>query len=47
MPGGQSGHPLSPFYLAGNELWEEGEPAPYLPGSARHQLHLLPAEIAE
>ena len=26
MPGGQSGHPWSPFYRAGHEAWVRGEP---------------------
>jgi penicillin amidase len=44
MPGGQSGHPLSPFYRAGYEAWARGEPTPFLPGTARHVLKLVPAE---
>ena len=32
MPGGQSGHPLSPFYRAGHEAWVRGERLPFLPG---------------
>ncbi len=28
MPGGQSGHPLSPFYRAGHDHWVRGEPLP-------------------
>ncbi len=32
MPGGQSGHPLSPFYRAGFAAWAEGRPTPFLPG---------------
>ncbi len=40
MPGGQSGHPLSPFYRAGHEAWVRGEPAPFLPGPAVHVLTL-------
>ncbi len=43
MPGGQSGHPLSPFYRAGHEQWVRGERAPFLPGPARHTLTLVPA----
>ena len=43
MPGGQSGHPLSPFYRAGHQAWARGEPTPFLPGSARHVLTLAPA----
>ncbi|HET8691771.1 MAG TPA: penicillin acylase family protein, partial [Steroidobacteraceae bacterium] len=42
MPGGQSGHPLSPFYRAGYEDWAEGRPAPFLPGPAAHVLRLSP-----
>jgi penicillin amidase len=32
MPAGQSGHPRSPYYGAGHEAWENGEPTPLLPG---------------
>lgn len=42
MPGGQSGHPLSPFYRAGFDDWATGRPAPFLPGSAVHVLTLAP-----
>ena len=42
MPGGASGHPLSPFYQAGHEAWVKGEPASLLPGSAAHTLTLQP-----
>jgi penicillin amidase len=42
MPGGQSGHPLSPFFLAGHEAWVRGEPTPFLPGPAVHHLVLGP-----
>jgi penicillin amidase len=42
MPGGQSGHPLSPFYRAGHEDWVEGRPAPFLPGTVAHVLKLVP-----
>jgi penicillin amidase len=42
MPGGQSGHPLSPWYRAGHEAWVRGEPTPFLPGPAEHALALLP-----
>ncbi|HEX6928494.1 MAG TPA: penicillin acylase family protein, partial [Gammaproteobacteria bacterium] len=44
MPGGQSGHPLSPFYLAGHHDWEEGRATPFLPGVTVHELQLLPLE---
>lgn len=40
MPGGQSGHPLSPFYRAGHDAWVKGERLPYLPGPAVHVLTL-------
>lgn len=42
MPGGQSGHPLSPFFSAGHEAWARGEPQPFLPGPALHRLTLSP-----
>lgn len=42
MPGGQSGHPMSPFWGAGHADWVRGEPSPFLPGEARHQLRLVP-----
>jgi penicillin amidase len=40
MPGGQSGHPLSPHYRDGHAAWVRGEPTPFLPGPARHRLTL-------
>lgn len=42
MPVGQSGHPMSPYYQAGHEAWENGEPTPFLPGPAVHTLRLTP-----
>ncbi len=42
MPGGQSGHPLSPFWGAGHADWAAGRPSPFLPGEARHVLTLAP-----
>ncbi|PHV11729.1 penicillin acylase family protein [Chitinimonas sp. BJB300] len=42
MPGGQSGHPLSPYFLAGHEAWVRGEPAPFLPGEPKHKLTFVP-----
>lgn len=42
MPGGQSGHPLSPYYRAGHEAWVKGEPTPLLPGPPQHTLVLKP-----
>ncbi len=43
MPGGQSAHPLSPYYSAGHGAWERGDPTPLLPGPAVHRLTLRPA----
>lgn len=43
MPGGQSGHPLSPFYGAGHREWAEGKTAPLLAGAALHTLQLKPS----
>ncbi|GAA4325857.1 penicillin acylase family protein [Pigmentiphaga soli] len=43
MPGGASGHPLSPFFLAGHDAWAGGEPAAFLPGPDAHRLALVPA----
>ena len=42
MPGGQSGHPLSPYYRAGFLEWARGQPLPFLPGAAEHMLVLQP-----
>ena len=46
MPGGQSGHPLSPFWGAGHDDWARGRASPFLPGETRHQLLLSPARAA-
>lgn len=43
MPGGQSGHPWAPYYLAGHRAWVEGRPTPFLPGPARWTLRFSPA----
>jgi len=43
MPGGQSGHPLSPFYRAGHEAWVRGERLPFLPGAPESQLVIEPS----
>jgi penicillin amidase len=40
MPGGQSGHPLSPFWGSGHEDWAQGKPTPFLPGPATYVLTL-------
>ncbi len=43
MPGGQSGHPLSPHYGDGHGDWARGDPTPFLPGPPAHVLTLLPS----
>lgn len=42
MPGGQSGHPLSPYWGAGHADWVQGRPTPLLPGPTEHTLRLVP-----
>jgi penicillin amidase len=42
MPGGQSGHPLSPHYRDQQRYWSEGWPLPLLAGTPVHTLTLLP-----
>jgi penicillin amidase len=42
MPGGQSGHPLSPYYRAGFTDWANGTPVPFLPRASQHRLTLQP-----
>ncbi|MEO3693008.1 penicillin acylase family protein [Roseateles paludis] len=42
LPGGQSGHPLSPFYAADHAAWVSGERVPFLPEATRHRLILRP-----
>lgn len=44
MPGGQSGHPLSPYYRRGHRAWVEGAPTPLLPGATVWSLRLRPGE---
>jgi len=44
MPGGQSGHPLSPNYADGHAAWVKGEPRPLLPGPPVHVLTLRPPD---
>ena len=43
MPGGQSGHPLSPFWGAGHADWVQGRATPFLPGATQYTLKLQPA----
>ena len=42
MPGGQSGHPLSPNFLGGHEDWVAGRAPPLLPGATAHTLRFVP-----
>jgi penicillin G amidase len=42
LPGGQSGHPLSPFYRAGHAAWARGEALPLVAGERQHTLTLRP-----
>ena len=42
IPGGQSGHPLSPFWGAGHDDWVHGRPTPFLPGKTEYTLTLDP-----
>lgn len=42
MPGGQSGHVLSPYYRRGHDAWVRGEASPLLPGPTEYTLTLLP-----
>ena len=45
MPGGQSDHPLSPFYGAGHADWVDGRPTPLLPGPTRYRFTLSPTPL--
>jgi len=44
MPGGQSGHLLSPFWGAGHSDWVKHKPTPFLPGKTEYTLALKPAD---
>lgn len=43
MPGGQSGHPLSPHYGDGHAAWARGQRTPFLPGPVANTLFLTPS----
>lgn len=43
MPGGQSGHPLSPFWGSGHAEWVAGSVSAFLPSRTRYSLTLQPA----
>jgi penicillin amidase len=42
VAGGQSGHPLSPYYGAGQATWAAGQASALLAGAAQHRLTLAP-----
>lgn len=42
VPAGQSGHPLSPFYRTDHQYWLNEVPLPFLPGTQKYQLTLVP-----
>jgi penicillin amidase len=42
MPGGQSGHPLSPHYRDQQHYWSEGMTLPFLAGTPVHRLTMVP-----
>lgn len=42
IPGGQSGHPLSPFYSAGFMAYAEGESTALLPSNIEHEVLISP-----
>ena len=44
LPAGQSGHPLSPYYGAGHNDWQEGNMSPFLPQETKWKLELVPAK---
>ncbi|MGV7246647.1 penicillin acylase family protein, partial [Caballeronia sp. M23-90] len=41
MPGGQSGNPLSPYFMAGHEAWVRGDATSFMPGETVHRLDLV------
>jgi penicillin amidase len=41
MPGGESGNPLSPYFLAGHDAWIRGDATSFLPGKTVHRLELV------
>ena len=43
MPGGQSGHPISPNYGDEQSNWASEHKAPFKPGDVRTEVHWLPA----
>ena len=45
IPGGQSGHPLSPFYRAGFMGYIAAELTPLLPQKLNHQIVITPVSL--
>ncbi len=45
MPGGQSGHPLSPHYADQQQVWVEGTALPMEAGENVYRLKLVPAPV--
>jgi len=43
MPGGQSSHPLTPYYGEGHDDWVAAQPSAFLPGDAQWVLTLSPS----
>ena len=43
MPGGQSGHPFSPYYREGHDAWAHGQAMPFYSKVVAHRLTLVPA----
>jgi penicillin amidase len=44
LPGGQSGHPMSPYHGDEFMAWAHGKATAFLPGPTEHTLVLEPAE---
>ncbi len=42
MPGGQSAHPMSPYFRAGHDAWVRGDASPFLPGKTERTVTLKP-----
>jgi penicillin amidase len=42
MPTSQTGHPLSPYYMAGHEDWARGRPTPFRPGEQKWRMVFQP-----
>lgn len=42
LPGGESGHPLSPWYGDEFRAWAEGKPTPLAPGAATKTMKFIP-----